>query len=187
MRYYYKSSHLINLKILEQRIPTITKVDDLEKLPMVQAGKDLWQNKWHRHDVYGHTVEVVRILKEELNASPGLIAAGWLHDIGKPKTKLAKMENGVPILHPTKKKPYHSFPEHEKRGEEMIKFELSEDKFRILGLDRDLVARIVGYHFKPMERIKKAKMNPTFEYFCEQVLALDSHLTLKQQGWKMRF
>ncbi len=154
---------------------TIKIIDDLEGLPEVQAGKNLWQNKWHRHDVYEHTVEVVRILKE-LKASPELIAAGWLHDIGKPPTKVLTTDgDGVQICHPKNGQPYHSFPGHENKGEEMVN-EMPEDIFRGLGFDRHRVARIVGYHFKPMERVKEAKEKQTFDNFGAQVRQLSDEL-----------
>ena len=158
----------------------ISNIDELALLPAVQAGKGLWQNKYHPHDVYQHTVEVVRILKQ-LKASRELIAAGWLHDIGKPFTKVLKKEHGMQVYHPDNGQPYHSFPDHEKKGKEMV-LALPSSIFENLALNQGRIAQLVGFHFLPMRRVKTAKVNPTIEFFCEQV----QHLSAELDDTKLR-
>lgn len=154
---------------------TIQTIEDLEKLPEVQAGVGIWQNDFHRHDVFGHTVEVVRILKYELDATRELIAAGWLHDIGKPVTKVPKIVDGVQVRNRHNGRPYHSFPNHENKGEEMVRG-LKPEIFERLELDQDRIARIVGLHFMPMERVKNAKKEKTREFFIAQIGKLSDDL-----------
>ena len=141
----------------------VSCVDDLRELPMVQDGKGIWQNEWHPHDVYGHTVEVVRILRE-LTASPELIAAGWLHDVGKPPVRLPEIKSGALSRHPRSRQLCHSFNGHEKVGEEMVRT-LPEAMFSRLGLDQHRIARIVGSHFLPMTSVKRMKQDPAPEHF----------------------
>lgn len=149
---------------------------ELENLSIVQQCKGVSQNEWHRHDVYEHTVEVVRILEEELNASRELIAAGWLHDVGKPVTRVRKIDKtGTPILDPSGNH-YHSFPKHEEKGEEKVR-EIDPAIFKRLRLNQDRVAKIVGFHFLPMGRIKEAKQDPTFQSFHVKVDQLRQDLT----------
>lgn len=163
-------------RILKAKYPMHPDIEAaLEPLSIVQAGRGVRQNEWHKHDVYDHTVAVVRIL-EDLNASRELIAVGWLHDVGKPVTKKPKTnKQGAPLLDASGN-PYHSFPDHEERGEEMVRNRIEPRVFHDLGLNQDRVARIVGFHFLPMGRIKAAKENRTFEFFRDQVNQLSREL-----------
>ena len=70
----------------------------MEALPEVQKEKNLWQNNFHEFDVYHHTVKFVEHLKKILDEENheidlNLIAAGWLHDIGKPTMAKPKKKN----------------------------------------------------------------------------------------------
>lgn len=153
-------------------------IDDLAKLPMVQDGKNIWQNKWHPHDVYGHTAEVVRILRDR-EASRELLAAGWLHDVGKPPMRQIKEENGVRQCHPETKQPYHSFPGHDSVGAAMVSA-LPKAIFTRLDLDRKRVSEIVRQHFVPMAHVKEMKdqekKKPSFDAFASSVVELSKAL-----------
>ena len=54
--------------------------------------------------------------------------------------------------------------------------ELPSVIFNKLNLRQEVVAKLVGYHFLPMGRVKKAKTNPTEEFFCEQIDELSDEL-----------
>jgi hypothetical protein len=148
----------------------------LNALPMVQAGKGIAQNPWHRHDVYQHTVAVVELLKADPLATRELVAAGWLHDVGKPVTKVPKRDASGTLLQDAHGRPYHSFPRHEAVGETMVR-ELDRAIFEQLQVCPDRVAQLVGWHFLPMTRIKQAKQDPTLATFRQQTRQLAIDLT----------
>lgn len=159
----------------------IREIDDLANLPVVQDGKNIWQNKWHIHDVFDHTVKVVEILRYKLNASPEMQAVGWLHDVGKPSTRIPKYENGNLQTHLKSGEPYHSFHGHEIVGEAIVR-SLPPVIFRNLGIDQDYVARIVGYHFLPLSFVKRMKKGSSFSSF--QMLYHELASQLAKTGMK---
>ncbi len=153
----------------------ISNIDDLKELPIVQDGKNIWQNRFHRHDVFQHTVEVVKILKE-MDESDELLASGWwLHDVGKPPTKVPIIKKGKQIFHSVNGQPYHAFPDHEVKGKEMVQ-ELPSCIFDNLNLNQERIARIVGSHFKPMAFVKSVKSNPDFSFFKKHLNNLSNDL-----------
>ena len=141
----------------------IRSIDELSALLPLVEGKGLWQNKWHPHDVYRHTLEVVRILQTSMGtlgvSNNTLIVAAYLHDIAKPIVAIPNMgKNGMP-RYSSEGKPYHSFHNHEKIGMGMV-LEMDDGIFRRLGVDREKVAKIVGAHYLPMSYIKMIKKYP---------------------------
>ena len=159
----------------------ISTADHLRQLPMVQDEKGIWQNKWHRHDVYDHTVEVVSILQRELKAPTDMIVAGWLHDVGKRPMRLVKYRDGHPDRDSANQETYHSFKGHEAVGEAIVR-SLPKDIFDRLGANQEHVAEIVGAHFLPMDYVEKMKDELkagtlTFASFGEHVAELLEKLT----------
>ena len=157
----------------------------MESLPEVQAGKDLWQNKFHEFDVYGHTVEFVKHLqailkKEGKGLDPHLVAAGWLHDIGKPKVAKPKIKDGR-SQEREPGKPYHDFDNHEIEGEKMVR-EMDKSLFERLGLNQEKVARLVGCHYLPMKGIKRMRRTRTREEFGKAFEDLEESLERYGQG-----
>ena len=152
----------------------ISSIDDLADLPIVQDGKGIWQNEYHRHDVWNHTIEVVRILKQ-LGVARELIAAGWLHDVGKAVTKSPRIKNGIQQFHAENHQPYYTFPDHERVGKDMVRA-LPKSLFKKLELNQFRVAKMVGNHFLPMSYVKKMKSSPNFEFFCKQVKKLSTEI-----------
>ncbi len=142
----------------------------LIQLPQLQAGKGVWQNKFHEFDVYGHTLSYVHHIKE-LTADPEMIVAGYLHDIGKPVVKKIKITNGV-IEEKKPGKPYHEFDDHEKEGERMVR-EMDPDLFNEYGLDQDRIARLVGAHYAPMKGIKEMRKTTNWDDFVSAYRALE--------------
>jgi len=134
----------------------------LEELPEVQAGKDLWQNRFHEFDVFDHTMEYVRYLKE-MTEDDDLIAAGYLHDIGKPMTAITKVKEGK-IQEKEPGKPYHKFTDHEKAGEDMVR-RMNPDFFREFGLNQERIAKLVGSHYTPMRGVKGMREATRYQDF----------------------
>ena len=101
-----------------EKYETLPFEKELIKLPALEKGKDLWQNNFHEFDVYDHTLKFVEFIKkfyreENRQIDPNLIAASYLHDIGKPVVAIEKIKNGV-LQEKEPGKPYHEFEDHEK-------------------------------------------------------------------------
>jgi hypothetical protein len=143
------------------------------KLPEVLAGKGVWQNAFHEFDVYGHTIDYVRNL-DKLTLDPDLIAAGYLHDIGKPLVAKVKMKKGE-IQEKEPGKPYHEFEAHEKVGEEMVR-NMDLALFKELRLDQGRIARLVGAHFLPMIGIKAMRNANNYSEFKSEYHQLEQVL-----------
>lgn len=143
----------------------------LESLPEVQAGIDLWQNDYHEFDVHDHTVEFVKYVKK-MTDDVDIVAAGYLHDIGKPV--VAKPKDGDPQK--TKDgKPYNRFPDHEEVGRQMVS-RMDPRLFEKLGLDQDRVASLVGCHYVPMKGIKVTRETTNYGDFLREYQRLETRL-----------
>jgi putative nucleotidyltransferase with HDIG domain len=150
----------------EHELPDLDRT--MDALPEVRAGKELWQNEFHEFDVYRHTVKFVERLKEILagenrEPDPDLLAAGWLHDIGKPATAKPKEENGVPEERGPGK-PYHKFTGHEIEGEKIV-LAMDPSLFEKLGLDQKKIAALVYCHYLPLKGIKEMRAAENREGF----------------------
>jgi hypothetical protein len=131
------------------------KLAQLTELGVVKAGIGLFQNEYHRYDVYTHTLKCVDYLVK-MGAHKNLIAAAYLHDIGKPRLAVPLMKNGEQILDEFGHV-LHEFKEgHEKLGREMVLL-LPEEIFDSLDLNQLMIAEIVGCHNLPMSYFKKLK------------------------------
>src|SRR3989338_4991787 len=151
----------------------------MEALPEIQAGKDLWQNNFHEFDVYGHTMEVVKQLKEILKNETGvidlnLLAAGWLHDIGKPAVASPKLENGVPQQREPGKA-YHKLDNHEVEGEKIV-LGMDPKMFSALGLDQKKVAALVFCQFIPLKGIRETRKTGNWPDFLSSYNGLKDTL-----------
>jgi hypothetical protein len=125
--------------------PALSK---LAELGVVKAGIGLYQNEYHKRDVYQHTLLCVEKLKS-MSARDTLIAAGYLHDIGKPRLAIPIVRAGK-ILTDDEGHILHQFKEgHEALGREMVLL-LPEELFDDLGINQQEVAEIVGCHYLPM-------------------------------------
>jgi putative nucleotidyltransferase with HDIG domain len=149
----------------------------LRELPEISAGRGIWQNRFHEFDVYNHTIQYVEALRE-MTSDIDLIAAGYLHDIGKPvvakpKIKDGKREEKAPGLS------YHEFDDHEKVGEEMVR-KMPSELFNLYLLNQERIAKLVGAHYLPMENIKKMRKTKDYQEFLEQYKQLE--VTLNSTG-----
>jgi hypothetical protein len=135
----------------------------LSQLPEVQAGKGLWQNKFHEFDVFEHTENFVKQL-DGLTADRQIRAAGWLHDIGKPIVAEPRLDSKGELLFSKDGHAYHTFPNHETVGGEMAK-KMPAELFENLGLDQEKVASLVACHFLPMKGIKDMRKTANFSEF----------------------
>ncbi|MFH1232711.1 MAG: HD domain-containing protein [Patescibacteria group bacterium] len=163
------------------------KIDEIMKgLPEVRAERDLWQNDFHQFTVYGHTKKFVMHLKNILENERqkkefdflNLVAAGWLHDIGKPITAKPKEKDGK-ILERKSDKPYkkiyHKFLNHEIEGEKRVR-EMNPEIFKELGLNQEKVALLVGCHFLPMKGIKDVRKAKDLNEFLQKYNDLKERL-----------
>lgn len=131
------------------------RLQRLADLGVVRAGIGLYQNEFHKFDVYQHTLKCVDNLRK-MDAHDDLIAAGYLHDIGKPRLVIPLTKNGQMVTD-AEGHPLHDFkPGHEELGREMVLL-LPEEIFEGLGLNQKVVAEIVGCHYLPMTQFKKLK------------------------------
>ncbi len=151
----------------------------IEELPEVQREKDLWQNNFHEFDVYDHTTQFVRHLKNILEKEgkkidPDLVVAGWLHDVGKPVVAEPKEKDGV-IEEREPGKTYHSFTDHEIIGERMVR-EMDSSVFEKLGLDQEKVASLVYCHYLPMKGIKEMRKADSRADFLQKYKTLKKGL-----------
>lgn len=127
---------------------------DIKQMPEIQVMKGIWQNDFHEFDVYNHTMDFVRHIRK-MTDDDNIIAAGYLHDIGKPVTAQPKVKNGIWLERsPTQK--YHTFPNHEAVGEDMVRA-MSPELFDTYNLNQDRVAKLVGVHYEPMKGIKQMR------------------------------
>jgi hypothetical protein len=126
----------------------------LAELGLVKAGIGFYQ-EFHKLDVYQHTLICVEKL-ELMGAKNTLIAAGYLHDIGKPRLALPIFRNGK-IATDDEGHILHQFKDgHEVLGREMVLL-LPEEIFAELGIDQEEVAEIVGCHYLPMKYFMNLK------------------------------
>ena len=116
----------------------------LISLPEVKAGKGIWQNPFHEFDVYDHSLDFVKHIKD-LTDDLNLIVAGYLHDIGKPVCKIPTYKDGV-LQEKEPGKPYHRFKNHEHVGANMVR-EMNSNIFLQYGLDKIKIADLVIYLF----------------------------------------
>ncbi len=151
-------------------------------LPEIQAGKDLWQNKFHQYDVLEHTQKFVECLSE-FSKDRNVRAAGWLHDIGKSIVAIPKISKDGLVEYSIDGKKYHTFPNHEIVGEEMVK-KMDPKIFKEFDLDQEKIASLVGCHYLPMKGIKVLRKSTSFHNFkiafnhLEQVLG---HMSVSQE------
>jgi len=132
----------------------MTTPNKLWSLEEAQAMKGQWQNQWHKYDVYGHTEKVVEALKER-NAPLELIAAGILHDIGKPAVATIDIGEDGNTEYVNGHVSY-SFHGHEEKGYEMI-MAMPNSIFSDLNLDKNEIAEIVRNHYLIQPFVKKIR------------------------------
>lgn len=174
-----KIDYMINFERTLSQAEKIQAIDTaMTNLPSLLKGKEMWQNKMHEFDVYDHTCKFVEVLKEVLAEQTGeidlnMVAAGWLHDVGKPEVAVSKVKDGV-LQQREEGKSYHDFDDHEFVGADMVRA-MSPQFFVDLGLDQEKVALLVKYHFLPLKGIKM--MRKTADYKTFQ----DSYNQLKKQ------
>ena len=142
----------------------------LISLPEVKAGKGIWQNPFHEFDVYDHSLDFVKHIKD-LTDDLNLIVAGYLHDIGKPVCKIPTYKDGV-LQEKEPGKPYHRFKNHEHVGANMVR-EMNSNIFLQYGLDKIKIADLVECHFIPMKNIREMRKTTTFDNFMEKYNALE--------------
>jgi hypothetical protein len=144
-----------------KRLSPLYLDDILRSLPEVKAGRGLWQNEHHEFDVYDHTLEFVKYVRE-LTDDTHIIAAGYLHDIGKPVVAKPKVD-GV-VQDPRTGQSYHTFDDHDRVGENMVR-EMDPRLFEGLDLDQGRVASLVGCHYLPMKGVKDLRETANYGEF----------------------
>lgn len=170
----------MNNLLEETNLPeTLSFEEEIKRLPDLEKGKDLWQNSFHEFDVYEHTLKFVEFIKKLAKESgrvidPNIIAASYLHDIGKPAVAKEKFKDGI-LLEKEPGKPYHEFTGHEVAGEQMVR-EMNPDFFIANNLDQEKVAKLVGAHFIPMENIKQMRKVSTYDDFVTKYHELEKRL-----------
>jgi hypothetical protein len=149
-----------------------------EDLPQVTAGKGVWQNSFHDFDVYDHTLQAVMYIKR-LTDDKNLIAAAYLHDIGKPVVAVPQARRGPTAGKKSGKASglqYNDFPDHEVVGENMVR-RMDRSLFLRFGLDKELVASLVGCHYFPMDGIKLMRRADSFKEFMKIYKDLENALS----------
>jgi hypothetical protein len=149
-------------------------ISEFLNLKEVRKGIDLWQNEFHEYDVYEHTKHFVTELQrytDDIN----MLVAGCLHDIGKPVVAKLKLNPDGTIQEKEPGKPYHTFDDHEKVGEEMVR-KMDPELFKKYGLDQEKIAKLVGGHYVPMKGIKAMREAKDFEEFKSAFEKLEKDL-----------
>lgn len=164
-----KMTNKINPK-LEQRI--------LE-MPEIQVEKGLWQNTFHEFDVFDHTIDYVNHMKN-MTFDTEMIVAGYLHDIGKPKTSKLKYKDGK-LQEKEPGKPYHDFDDHEAIGEQMVR-KMDPGFFYENELNQERIAKLVGCHYLPLRGIKSMRKAKDYAEFETRYKELEE--TLDKSGLK---
>lgn len=141
---------------------TKTLEQELMELPEIQAGRGLWQNNFHEFDVYEHTLKFAEYIKQTTQ-DLDMIAAAYLHDIGKPVAAKPKTKDGV-LQEKEQGKPYHEFTDHEKVGEEIVR-KMNPEIFSRYGLNQERIAKLVGAHYLPMKGIKAMRKTANYAEF----------------------
>ena len=144
---------------------------ELAALPEVTRGRNLWQNEMHEYDVYDHTMAYAHVMKT-LSEDPNMIAAAYLHDVGKPVTAKPKTEG---VREKAEGMPYHHFHGHELEGAKIVR-RMAPALFRTHGLVQEKVAALVEHHYAPMKGIKAMRKEATWEGFYECYRRLDDEL-----------
>ncbi len=139
----------------------------LQELPAIRAEIGIAQNKYHQFTIDNHNLEVVRHVKmigeEKGGLERDLVAAAWLHDIGKPMVATPIGENDPPT-HDPQGNPYHLFRGHDEVGAYAIE-KMSPDFFTKLGLDQKIIIGVVYNHELFMKNIKRMRKVGDFEGF----------------------
>jgi CRISPR/Cas system-associated endonuclease Cas3-HD len=167
----------INLEELVNDSMKKESTQEMEKtfmqLPEVQAGKNVWQNDFHQYDVFGHTMSYVKHVKK-LTKDKNIIAAGYLHDIGKPVVATKKYKNGI-LQERSPSKPYHKFDNHENVGGDMVK-RIDPKIFERFELNQEKIADLVACHYLPMKGIKNIRKATIYTDFLERLEELNKTL-----------
>jgi len=101
-----------------------------EVIPELLEGVDCTQNRFHKHDVFGHTLHVV----DETKGDPILRLGALLHDVGKPRARQPR--EGAPGE--------YSFFQHEYVGAEMA--DAICRRLKLANAERDRVVSVVKNH-----------------------------------------
>jgi len=155
----------------------------LEALPCVQAGKGVFQNKFHQFDVYGHTLEAVHNVYNLNRRNREAKAAAWLHDIGKPIVATPLYEDGQFQYGPNGEV-YYSFKGHEYASAFAVRA-MESGFFARFSLDQEKIACLVESHELIPRGIKKLKKTDSFEEFFKLFSELHASAR-KVDRWDMR-
>lgn len=109
------------------------------------------QNKWHQHSVFVHTLRVTYCIIKA--GDYRMVAAGLLHDFGKPSTAFKKDEEDYEFNE-------WSFTDHEERSYDIIKNWPFVSEY---------TKRLVRYHYL-IRDIKKSKKEDIQRYAKKQAI-----------------
>lgn len=128
-------------------------------LPELAECQGVEQNRWHKADVFEHTLEVV----EGVAADITLRLAAVFHDVGKPRTRTLG-EDG-----------YHFY------GHEELSASMAEEAMRRLRFGNDEIAsvrKLVGLHMRPVAYTERWSAGSVRKLVREAGNSLDDLLAL---------
>jgi hypothetical protein len=111
-----------------------------ESLPFMEAAKMIRSSRIHQHDLRRHMCETARQLMS-IESSLDLVAAGYLHDVGKVVVATPKAD-GI----------YSIGQNHASVGRTIVG-NMRKEFFVSLGLDQEKIAHVVGEHEFILDRI----------------------------------
>jgi putative nucleotidyltransferase with HDIG domain len=152
--------------------------ETFRNLPIIQAGRGVYQGRFHEFDVYNHTLEVVRGVKSLSKETPSaeLVIGAYLHDIGKPGCATPKIdEEGKIRYHSSGGIDYTFGPNHDKVGRDMVA-NMPTTFFNQYKLDQEYITRLVDSHDIPLHETKKMRKTSNLDDFMEAWNSLDKTL-----------
>jgi len=184
----------------EKRNQTYKIIDAILQQPelkeAMEKGNFIWQNKFHEFDVYDHSADYLKHILD-LTTDPDIIAAAYLHDIGKPmvaKPKKDKKTGKAIYKDANNKTPYHDFTDHEKIGAQYVR-DLDPKIFNNINkllsnsnirLDKEKIAQLINCHYLPMKGIKSLreiiKNNGKFEEWQKRFQELTESLDKPEEA-----
>jgi len=193
-KYLDQLAELMGEKAIEEYEDLFSDMtNEFSELPEIKQGQGIWQNKFHEFDVYNHTLEFVRFIKdlaqeEHRAVDHNIVVAGYLHDIAKPAVATIKTtKEGETVLHESGK-PRHNFRGHEETGEKMV-LEMNPNIFKKYDLDQKKISLLVGMHFRPMKGFLRMQKSTNWKDFTNEydnlVKSLDESSGLKKEIMEM--
>jgi len=113
------------------------------------------QNPNHEWDIYDHSMEVVRGVKN-LEGNDTVLFSAYYHDIGKIFDRAFAVDEDNNLRCASNGRPYHRFninARHEETGANYVKTAFSEAYCKEFGVDKGEVVGLIRHHFAPLTYI----------------------------------